>query len=308
MPDVFQYNEILVISDGTEALLGSLSNSSERFMAWRTIDGVVLDPLGEFNELQTLVRSVLAPEYLLDYLCYFVLFEDDGALVKKIAEQAKEDGATVAIYYESRLAKLSLKAADLAVLDEEVDELAEDKEESTQAQLKSRWAALTQVVGAEPHIASVAADLVAHFEERSKAQSGKAMVVAMSRDICVHLYNEIIKLRPDWHDADPEKGALKIVMTGSASDKALLRSHIYSSQTRKRLEKRFKDPADPLRLVIVRDMWLTGFDAPCVHTLYRSNSDLACLQLLQRSSWMSPIELPSTSSVTVNLLTFVETL
>ncbi|MDO8311222.1 MAG: DUF3387 domain-containing protein, partial [Sideroxyarcus sp.] len=106
------------------------------------------------------------------------------------------------------------------------------------------------------------------FEERNKAQTGKAMVVAMSREICVHLYNEIIKLRPDWHDTDPEKGVIKIVMTGSASDKALLRPHIYSSQVKKRLEKRFKDPTDPMRLVIVRDMWLTGFDAPCVHTLY----------------------------------------
>lgn len=124
------------------------------------------------------------------------------------------------------------------------------------------------MVGAEPRIASVAGDLVAHFEERNKAQSGKAMVVAMSREICVHLYNEIVKLRPEWHDADPEKGAIKIVMTGSASDKALLRPHIYSGQVKKRLEKRFKDPADPLQIVIVRDMWLTGFDAPCVHTLY----------------------------------------
>jgi type I restriction enzyme R subunit len=475
IPDVFQYNEVLVISDGTEALLGSLSASGERFMAWRTIDGVTLDPLGEFNELQTLVRGVLAPQYLLDYLRYFVLFEDDGALVKKIAgyhqfhavrsaivqvvtasrpggtqkggvvwhtqgsgksitmtcfaarvmqepamenptivvitdrndldgqlfgvfslaqdllreqpvqvstrqdlrtklanrpsggivfatiqkfmpgededifpvlsdrtnivviadeahrtqygfeaklkgrpghetyqvgyaqhlrdalpnatfvaftgtpvssedrdtravfgdyisvydmQQAKEDGATVAIYYESRLAKLRLKDEDLPLIDDEVDELAEDEEESTQSKLKSRWAALEKVVGAEPRVASVAADLVAHFEERNKAQTGKAMVVAMSRDICVHLYNEITKLRPDWHDADPEKGAIKVVMTGSASDKALLRPHIYSSQIKKRLEKRFKDPTDPLRLVIVRDMWLTGFDAPCVHTLY----------------------------------------
>jgi type I restriction enzyme R subunit len=497
--DTFQYNEVLVISDGTEALLGSLSADAERFMAWRTIDGVTLDPLGEFNELQTLVRGVLAPQYLLDYLRYFVLFEDDGALVKKIAgyhqfhavraaivqvieasrpggnqkggvvwhtqgsgksitmtcfaarvmqepamenptivvitdrndldgqlfgvfslaqdllreqpvqvstrqdlraklsnrpsggivfatiqkfmpgededtfpvlssrhnivviadeahrtqygfeaklkvrktstkaiatgdgqvaphraefappeyteryevgyaqhlrdalpnatfvaftgtpvssedrdtravfgdyihvydmQQAKEDGATVAIYYESRLAKLSLSAADMAAIDVEVDELAEDEEESTQSQLKSRWAALEKVVGAQPRVVSVAADLVAHFEERNKAQSGKAMVVAMSREICVHLYNEIIKLRPDWHSADPEQGAIKIIMTGSASDKALLRPHIYSSQTKKRLEKRFKDPVDPLRLVIVRDMWLTGFDAPCVHTLY----------------------------------------
>ncbi|WP_426117448.1 type I restriction endonuclease subunit R [Massilia sp. PWRC2] len=475
IPDVFQYNEVLVISDGTEALLGSLSASAERFKAWRTIDGVTLDPLGEFNELQTLVRGVLAPQYLLDYLRYFVLFEDDGHLVKKIAgyhqfhavrsaigqvvsasrpggshkggvvwhtqgsgksitmtcfaarvmqepqlenptivvitdrndldgqlfgvfslaqdllreqpvqvssrqdlraklanrpsggivfatiqkfmpgededvfpvlsersnivviadeahrtqygfeaklkgkpghetyqvgyaqhlrdalpnatfvaftgtpvssedrdtravfgdyisvydmQQAKEDGATVAIYYESRLAKLRLKEEDLPQIDDEVDELAEDEEEDAQSKLKSRWAALEKVVGAEPRVASVAADLVAHFEERGKAQTGKAMVVAMSRDICVHLYNEIVKLRPEWHDTDPEKGAIKVVMTGSASDKALLRPHIYNTQVKKRLEKRFKDPSDLLRLVIVRDMWLTGFDAPCVHTLY----------------------------------------
>jgi len=487
IPDVFQYNEVLVISDGSEARLGSLSSDAERFMQWRTIDGVTLDPLGQFNELETLIRGVLAPAYLLDYLRYFVLFEDDGTLVKKVAgyhqfhavraainqvvaasrpggthkggvvwhtqgsgksitmtcfaarvmqevamenptivvitdrndldgqlfgvfslaqdllreqpvqadtrqdlraklsnrpsggivfatiqkfmpgededtfpvlsdrsnivviadeahrtqygfeaklktikpandeqallaaepksvyqvgyaqhlrdalpnatfvaftgtpvssedrdtravfgdyihvydmQQAREDGATVAIYFESRLAKLSLKADELSQIDDEVDELAEDEEESQQAKLKSRWAALEKVVGAEPRIASVAADLVAHFEERSKAQTGKAMVVAMSREICVHLYNEIIELRPDWHDTDPEKGVIKIVMTGSASDKALLRPHIYSSQVKKRLEKRFKDPADPMRMVIVRDMWLTGFDAPCVHTLY----------------------------------------
>jgi type I restriction enzyme R subunit len=183
-------------------------------------------------------------------------------------QQAKEDGATVAIYYESRLAKLGLKPDEMATIDDEVDELAEDEEESQQARLKSRWAALEKVVGAEPRVACVAADLVAHFEERAKAQSGKAMVVAMSRDICAHLYHEIVKLRPDWHDPDPEQGAVKIVMTGSASDKALLRPHLYSPQIKKRLEKRFKDPADPLRLVIVRDMWLTGFDAPCLHTLY----------------------------------------
>ena len=475
IPDVFQYNELLIISDGTQALLGSLSASSERFMAWRTIDGLTLDPLGEFNELQTLVRGVLAPCYLLDYLRYFVLFEDDGDLVKKIAgyhqfhavrsaigqvvgasrpggsqkggvvwhtqgsgksitmtcfaarvmqepamenptivvitdrndldgqlfgvfslaqdllreqpvqvstrqdlraklanrpsggivfatiqkfmpgededifprlsersnivvmadeahrtqygfeaklkgkpghetyqvgyaqhlrdalpnatfvaftgtpvssedrdtravfgdyisvydmQQAKEDGATVAIYYESRLARLRLKDDELPLIDGEVDELTEDEEEGNQSKLKSRWAALEKVVGAEPRIASVALDLVAHFEDRNKAQTGKAMTVAMSRDICVHLYNEIIKLRPDWHDPDPEKRAIKIVMTGSSSDKALLRPHIYSPKAKKRLEKRFKDPADPLRLVIVRDMWLTGFDAPCVHTLY----------------------------------------
>ncbi|HQR85776.1 MAG: DEAD/DEAH box helicase [Burkholderiales bacterium 35-55-47] len=475
IPDVFHYNEVLVISDGTEALLGSLSADAERFMAWRTIDGKTIDPLGQFQELETLVRGVLAPEYLIDYLRYFVLFEDDGKLVKKIAgyhqfhavraaieqvvqasrpdgshkggvvwhtqgsgksitmtcfaarvmqstamenptvvvitdrndldgqlfgvfslsqdllreqpvqvstrqdlraklanrpsggivfatiqkfmlgededtfpvlsdrsnivviadeahrtqygfdaklkgkageeryqagyaqhlrdalpnatfvaftgtpvssedrdtravfgdyihiydmQQAKEDGATVAIYYESRLAKLKLNEQQMPTIDAEVDELAEDEEDSAQAKLKSRWAALERVVGAEPRVAQVAADLVAHFEERNKAMTGKAMVVAMSRDICVHLYNEIVKLRPDWHDEDPEKGAIKIVMTGSASDKALLRPHIYDGKTKKRLEKRFKDPSDKLKLVIVRDMWLTGFDAPCVHTLY----------------------------------------
>ena len=505
--DVFTYNELLVISDGTEARMGSLSANAERFMQWRTIDGVALDPLGKFQELETLVRGVLAPAYLLDYLRFFVLFEDDGTLVKKVAgyhqfhavraavvqvvtaastdeatrrgkggvvwhtqgsgksitmtcfaarvmqeprlenptivvitdrndldgqllgvfslsqdllreqpqqattrqrlrelldnrpsggivfatiqkfmpgededtfavltqrrnvvviadeahrtqygfeaklksrkvkdgaspavayttgdsqtvastadfappeyqakyqagyaqhlrdalpnatfvaftgtpvsstdrdtrsvfgdyihvydmQQAQEDGATVAIYYESRLAKLGLNEGELSHLDDEVDELAEDEEESQQAKLKSHWAALEKVVGAEPRIASVAADLVAHFEERNNAQDGKAMVVAMSREIGVHLYNEITRLRPDWHSDDPELGAIKIVMTGSASDKALLRPHIHSGQVKKRLEKRFKDPQDSLRLVIVRDMWLTGFDAPCVHTLY----------------------------------------
>jgi type I restriction enzyme R subunit len=475
IPDVFQYNEVLVISDGTEALLGSLSADSERFMAWRTIDGNTLDPLGQFQELQTLVRGLLAPEYFLDYLRYFVLFEDDGKLVKKIAgyhqfhavrsainqvviasrpngshkggvvwhtqgsgksitmtcfaarvmqdaamenptilvitdrndldgqlfgvfslsqdllreqpvqattrqdlraklgnrpsggivfatiqkfmlgededtfpvlsdrsnivviadeahrtqygfdaklkgkvgeeryqagyaqhlrdalpnatfvaftgtpvssedrdtravfgdyihiydmQQAKEDGATVAIYYESRLAKLRLKEEDLPKIDAEVDELAEDEEDSSQAKLKSRWAALEKIVGAEPRIASVAADIVEHFAERNAAMPGKAMIVGMSRDICVHLYNEIKKLKPEWHSDDPEKGQIKIVMTGSASDKALLRPHIYDGKTKKRLEKRFKDPSDELQIVIVRDMWLTGFDAPCVHTLY----------------------------------------
>ncbi len=476
--DVFVYNELLVLSDGVTARLGSLSANKERFMHWRTIDGVTLDPLGQFHELETLVRGVLTPQYLLDYLRFFVLFEDDGALVKKVAgyhqfhavraaieqvvdaantdeatrrgkggvvwhtqgsgksitmtcfaarvmqeprlenptivvitdrndldgqllgvfslsqdllreqpaqartrqelrellanrpaggiifatiqkfmpgededtfptlsarrnivviadeahrtqygfeaklkskgesqtyqagyaqhlrdalpnaafvaftgtpvsstdrdtravfgdyihiydmQQAQQDGATVAIYYESRLAKLGLNETEIGELDEEVDELAENEEESTQARLKTRWAALEKVVGAEPRVVSVAADLVTHFEQRNQAQNGKAMVVAMSREICVHLYDAIIKLRPDWHSDDPEKGVIKIVMTGSASDKALLRPHIYSSQIKKRLEKRFKDPSDPLKLVIVRDMWLTGFDAPCVHTLY----------------------------------------
>ena len=476
IPDVFQYNEVLIISDGSEARAGSLSGNAERFMQWRTIDGITLDPLGQHNELETMVRGLLAPATLLDYLRFFVLFEDDGTMLdKKIAgyhqfhavlaaimqivvasrpggsqkggvvwhtqgsgksitmtcfaamvmrdaamenptivvitdrndldgqlfgifmlaqdllreepvqantrqdlraklgnrpsggivfatiqkfmpgedediypilsdrhnivviadeahrthygfeatlkgkpghekyqvgyaqhlrdalpnatfvaftgtpismedrdtravfgdyihvydmQQAREDGATVPLYFESRLAKLALKADELAQIDADVDELAEDEEDSQKAKLKSRWAALEKVVGTEPRIASVAADLVAHFEERNKAQAGKAIFVTMSRDICVHLYNEIIKLRPDWHDDDPEKGVIKIVMTGSPSDKALLQPHLYSAQVKKRLEKRFKDPQDQLQLVIVRDMWLTGFDVPCAHTLY----------------------------------------
>ncbi|ATU99060.1 MULTISPECIES: type I restriction endonuclease subunit R [Aeromonas] len=479
IPDLFQYNEIMIASDGSEARMGSLSADAERFMQWRTVDGVNLDPYGEFGELETMVRGILTPAMLLDYLRFFVLFEDDGRLVKKIAgyhqfhavraaieqvvlasrpdgshkggvvwhtqgsgksitmtcfaarvmrdaamenptivvitdrndldgqlfgvfslsqdllreqpvqvstrgdlrdklgnrpsggivfttiqkfmpgededtfpvlsdranivviadeahrtqygfsaslkapgkvaegsaryqvgyaqhlrdalpnatfvaftgtpvsaedrdtravfgdyihvydmQQAKDDGATVAIYYESRLAKLSLNNEELPHIDDEVDELAEDEEESEQAKLKSRWAALEKVVGSKPRLERVAADLVAHFEERNQAQHGKAMVVAMSREICVHLYDAIVALRPDWHDPDPDKGAIKIVMTGSASDKALLRPHIHATQVKKRLEKRFKDPSDPLKLVIVRDMWLTGFDAPCVHTLY----------------------------------------
>jgi type I restriction enzyme R subunit len=114
----------------------------------------------------------------------------------------------------------------------------------------------------------VTADLVDHFEERMESIDDKAMIVAMSRDICVHLYDAIVELRPDWHDTDPNKGAIKIVMTGSASERKLLQPHIYTRQTKKKLEKCFKDINDPLKLVIVRDMWLTGFDVPCCHTMY----------------------------------------
>jgi len=478
IPDVFIYNELLIISDGTQARFGSLSATPERFMRWRTIDGLALDPLGQFQELETMVRGLLPPAVLLDYIRYFVLFEDDTKLVKKVAgyhqfhavcaaieqvvaavvsredanrgkggvvwhtqgsgksitmtcfaaramqdarlgnptivvitdrndldgqllnvfglsqdllrvepeqatsrerlrellenrpaggilfatiqkfmpepgetvfpclsdrrnilvmadeahrtqygfqsklkgksgaefyqpgyaqhlrdalpnatfvaftgtpvsstdrdtaavfgdhihvydmQQAQEDGATVAIYYESRLIKLDLRDTVADLLDAQVEALTEDEEESQESKLKSQWAALEKVVGAEPRISKVAADLVSHFELRNQVQDGKAMVVSMSRDICVHLYNEIVQHRPDWHDDDVEKGTIKVVMTGSASDTALLQPHIYNATQRRRIEKRFKDPADPLRMVIVRDMWLTGFDVPCVHTMY----------------------------------------
>ena len=508
IPDLFLSNALLVISDGLEARVGSLTADRERFMAWRTIDGETVDPLGAMRELETLVHGLFQRELLLDYLRHFILFEDEGRLVKKVAgyhqfhavravvervlvasspqaeasqrgkggvvwhtqgagksiemtclggklmqhpamgnptlvvvtdrndldnqlfgvfagaaellretpvqadtrprlrellsnrpsggiifttiqkftpgededsfpvlserhnivvicdeahrsqygfqaslpklqkqmkearktsaanepmvlqaaepvadygrlrdvrygyaqhlrdglpgatfvaftgtpvsledrdtravfgdyvhiydvEQAVRDGATVPIYYESRLARLELKEAETPALDDEVDELAEDEEDDTAkaAQLR-RWAALEKLVGAPPRLQKVAADLVEHFENRLASLDGKAMVVAMSREICVHLYDAIVALRPGWHDPDPEKGVVKIIMTGSASDKALLKPHIHGRDIKKRLERRYKDPADPFKLVIVRDMWLTGFDAPCMHTMY----------------------------------------
>ncbi|MFG6458396.1 type I restriction endonuclease subunit R [Roseateles sp. BYS96W] len=498
IPDLFHANVLQVISDGIQARMGSLTSDRERFMAWRTIDGVATDPLGAMRELETLVLGLFQRELLLEYLRHFVLFEDEGRLVKKVAgyhqfhavravvqsvltaskpggtrkggvvwhtqgagksiemtclagalmahpdmgnptlvvvtdrndldnqlfgvfaaasemlretpaqadtrpelrrllanrpsggiifttiqkftpgededtfpvlsdrrnivvicdeahrsqygfearlvndraappaandgqalqvaepraeyqaasavrygyaqylrdalpgatfvaftgtpvsqhdrdtravfgdyvhiydiEQAVRDGATVPIYYESRLARLELKEADATQLDNEVDELTEDEEgDAAKVAKMRRWAALEQLVGAPPRVQKVAADIVAHFENRLTAMDGKAMVVAMSRDICVHLYNAIVALRPDWHSDDPMQGVIKVVMTGSASDKALLKPHIYPKDVRKRLETRFKNPADPFKLVIVRDMWLTGFDAPCLHTMY----------------------------------------
>lgn len=184
-------------------------------------------------------------------------------------QDAVDDGATVPIYYESRLAKLDINQTEIEELSDQVDEVVEDEEDvGNREKTKSEWSRLEKLVGATPRLKQIAADLVAHFEARTEATAGKGMIVTMSREICVHLYNEIIALRPDWHDPDPEKGKIKVVMTGSASDKPLLQPHIHNKQVKKRLEKRFKDVNDPLQLVIVRDMWLTGFDAPCTHTMY----------------------------------------
>ncbi|EMV5315349.1 type I restriction endonuclease subunit R, partial [Escherichia coli] len=183
-------------------------------------------------------------------------------------QDAVDDGATVPIYYESRLAKLDLNHDELETLSDQVDELVEDEETGQQEKTKGDWSRLEKLVGSEPRIQQVAADLVQHFETRNTAMNGKAMVVAMSREICVKLYDAIVAIRPEWHSEDVEQGAIKVIMTGSASDKDHLQSHIYNKQTKKRLEARFKDLNDPLKLVIVRDMWLTGFDAPCCHTMY----------------------------------------
>jgi type I restriction enzyme R subunit len=179
-----------------------------------------------------------------------------------------EDGATVPIYYESRLARIELDEAEKPVLDDEVAELTEDEAQGDQEKLKRKWAKIEAVVGAEKRLAMVAKDLVDHFENRVVGMDGKALVVCMSRRICVALYDEITKLRPDWHSDDDEIGALKIVMTGAASDPKEWQPHIGAKARRELLAKRTKKPDDPLRLVIVRDMWLTGFDAPCLHTMY----------------------------------------
>ncbi|AVE06490.1 DEAD/DEAH box helicase [Pseudomonas palleroniana] len=184
-------------------------------------------------------------------------------------QDAVDDGATVPIFYESRLAKLDVNQAEIDTLNEQVEEVVEDEEDIvSREKTKGEWAALEKLVGSEPRLQQVARDLIEHFEARVSVADGKAMIVCMSRDICAHLYNAIISLRPDWHSDDPELGAIKVVMTGSAADKALLQPHLYSKQVKKRLETRFKDVKDPLKLVIVRDMWLTGFDAPCCHTMY----------------------------------------
>jgi len=475
IPDLFIANVLMVISDGAYARVGSLSASWERFQQWRVIDTEqALDPLGKFRELETLIRGLFHQKRLLEFICSFCLFEENGKITKKIAayhqfhavraavervaeaikpggdrkggvvwhtqgagksiemvclagklltdprlqnptlvmvtdrldldgqlfgifagagdllgetprqadsrqelrdllanrpsggiifttiqkfasepgeekfpilsdrrnvvvvcdeahrtqygfkgrldsktgeikyglakalrdalpeatflaftgipvsrsdrdtqavfghyvsvydiQQAVEDGATVPIYYESRLAKLALEESVLPAVDNRVDDLFTHEDDIPAAErAKSRWAALEALVGAEPRLEQVAKDLVSHYEQRSKTQPGKAMIVVMSRDICVRLYDAITALRPGWHDADHRKGAIKVVMTASAADAKHLQPHHTSKQEKKALEKRFKDSADPLKIVLVRDMWLTGFDAPCMATMY----------------------------------------
>ncbi len=184
-------------------------------------------------------------------------------------QRAVTDGATVPIYYESRLAKLELKESERPKIDPEFEEVTEGEEVDRKEKLKSRWAQLEAVVGSENRAKLVARDLVEHFETRLAAMDGKAMVVCMSRRICVQLYKEIAKLRPQWaNDDDDDRGALKVVMTGSATDPMDWQPHIRNKPRRETLALRFRDPGDPFKIVIVRDMWLTGFDAPSLHTMY----------------------------------------
>jgi type I restriction enzyme R subunit len=185
--------------------------------------------------------------------------------------QANEDGATVPIYYESRLVNLELPEEAKLELNELAEQLVEDEEENIQATLKRRWADLELIVGSEPRIKEIAKDIVSHFADRCAAPEmadGKAMVVGMSRNICVDLYNEIIKIKPEWHSDDHRSGGIKIVFHSSASDSEKIRPHIYTKQQKRDLENRFKDPEDSLKIVIVRDMWLTGYDSPPCHTMY----------------------------------------
>ena len=183
-------------------------------------------------------------------------------------QQAVEDGATVRIYYENRLAKINLKEEEKPRVDAEFEELTEGEEITSSQQLKAKWARLEAIVGNEHRLQLIAADIVKHFEQRNAILDGKGMIVCMSRRICVDLYDEIIKIRPDWHSDDDTEGAIKVVMTGSSSDPLNYQPHVRNKQKRKALGERLKDPKDKLKLAIVRDMWLTGFDAPALHTLY----------------------------------------
>jgi type I restriction enzyme R subunit len=183
-------------------------------------------------------------------------------------QRAVEDGATVPIYYESRLAQLELKDEARPRLDDDFEEATEGEEVEHKEKLKSKWAQLEALVGAEQRIRNVAKDIVRHFEERLQAMDGKAMIVCMSRRICVELYEAIVALRPDWHSNEDDAGVLKVVMTGSASDPENWQPHIRNKARREELALRFKDARDAFKIVIVRDMWLTGFDAPCLHTMY----------------------------------------
>ena len=475
IPDLFNYNTCLVISDGIYARLGSLSANEERFMRWRTIDGVEVDPLGQHRELETLIKGLFSKEVFLSYLRYFCIYEDDKTVIKKIAgyhqfhavqaavesvvnasgvsgtkkggvvwhtqgagksiemaclagrliaeprlenptlvmvtdrqdldgqlfgvfagagdllgetpkqansraelrehlmnrpsggiifttiqkfgldadedkfpvltdrhnivviadeahrtqygfkakidsesgtikyglakslrdglpnatflaftgtpisqddrdtqavfgeyvsvydiQQAVEDGATVPIYYESRLAKINLDQSVLPTVDDQVEDILNDEtaDEREKEKAKSQWSALEAIVSTDARLQEIAEDLIAHYEQRNETQLGKAMIVTMSRDICVRLYDKIVEIRPEWHSDDHMTGAIKVVMTASASDKAYLQPHHTNKAQKKDLEKRFKDPSDPLKIVIVRDMWLTGFDAPCLATMY----------------------------------------
>ena len=182
--------------------------------------------------------------------------------------RSEADGATVPIYYESRLAQLALDEAEKPNIDPEFEEVTEGEELERKEELKTKWAQLEAVVGADNRVRQIAEDILGHFDARLEQLDGKAMVVCMSRRICVELYRELVRLRPEWQDTDDTKGEIKVVMTGSASDPVDWQKHIRGKSGREALANRFRNPGDPFRVVLVRDMWLTGFDAPSLHTMY----------------------------------------
>ncbi|MGE5482865.1 MAG: type I restriction endonuclease subunit R, partial [Bacteroidota bacterium] len=183
-------------------------------------------------------------------------------------QRAVEDKATVPIYYESRLAKLALEESERPRIDPDFEEVTEGEEVERKEKLKTKWAQLEAIVGAEKRLRLIAQDIVEHFERRLEALDGKAMVVCMSRRICMDLHDEIVRLRPDWFHEDDDKGLLKVVMTGNASEGPRVARHARNKARRELLANRFRDANDPFRVVIVRDMWLTGFDCPSLHTIY----------------------------------------
>lgn len=183
-------------------------------------------------------------------------------------QQSVEDGATVRIYYESRLAPIKLKEEERPKIDPEFEEVTENEEVYKKERLKSKWAQLEAVVGSKKRIHLMSMDIIKHFEQRQEAMEGKAMIVCMSRRICVDLHNEIVKLKPEWYSKEDDKGIIKVIMTGSASDPQGWQEHVRTKPRRRELAERFKDPEDPFKIAIVRDMWLTGFDAPSLHTMY----------------------------------------
>lgn len=183
-------------------------------------------------------------------------------------QQAVEDGATVRIFYESRLAKIELNSEDQNIIDQRIEEVTEEDELTERQQRFAKWTQQEAIVGSEKRLEQVAADLVKHFGQRSEVFEGKGMIVCMSRRICVALHDAIIKIRPEWYSSDDDKGIIKVIMTGSSSDQLDWQEHIRNKPKRKAIGDRLKDPKDGLKLVLVRDMWLTGFDAPCLNTLY----------------------------------------
>jgi type I restriction enzyme R subunit len=183
-------------------------------------------------------------------------------------ERAVRDGATVPIYYESRLAKIELKDSERPKVDAKFEEVTEGEEVDQKEKLKSKWSRLEALVGSQKRVREVAEDLLSHFEKRCEVLEGKALIVCMSRRICVDMYAELKRLKPEWHSEDDDKGAMKVIMTGSATDKLEWQQHIRNKPRRKAIEDLFKDPKSPIKIVIVRDMWLTGTDIPCLHTIY----------------------------------------